>query len=146
MSICRLCKKSRPDVAFSLKKNSTTKLATCCDTCRQKPAVAWASLNPDKMREAVKRFSAKGGARAGRLRSRYGLSHEHYDAMLAAQHMGCAICGAEQPGGRYANFHVDHCHHTGKVRGLLCTNCNRGLGYFKDDSDRLVLAASYVRQ
>lgn len=45
---------------------------------------------------------------------------------------------------RLKNFEVDHCHLTGKIRGLLCDRCNRGLGYFKDNSKALLNASKYI--
>lgn len=65
--------------------------------------------------------------------------------MLAAQNGGCAICGATEPGGRTRYFPVDHCHTTGIVRGLLCTKCNRGLGLFNDDPERVARAVMYLK-
>jgi hypothetical protein len=66
-----------------------------------------------------------------------------YEAQLAAQGGGCAICGYRpKPGGRRLN--IDHDHKTGAVRGLLCARCNRGLGWFRDDPDRLEIAATYL--
>lgn len=63
--------------------------------------------------------------------------------MLAEQSRRCAICGTPEAGGR-GGFHVDHDHTTGKVRALLCTNCNSGLGRFGDDPKRLTAAAVYL--
>jgi hypothetical protein len=66
---------------------------------------------------------------------RRGLTPEEYDAKLAAQGGRCAICGTDKPargGGNYS-FPVDHCHTTGKTRGLLCHHCNVTLGRFADD-------------
>lgn len=63
--------------------------------------------------------------RRGRLRHRYGITIEQYDFMLQAQGGVCKICLQEDPKGRLA---VDHCHKTGRVRGLLCRICNNQLG------------------
>lgn len=79
------------------------------------------------------------------LRWRYGMTPEDYDRMLAAQGGGCGICGTSEPGGsRERYFHVDHCHATGRVRGLLCTNCNKALGHMGDDPGRLRAAIIYL--
>lgn len=82
--------------------------------------------------------------RRSKLKAAYGISVEDYNDMLAAQGGGCAICGATEPGGRTKHFPVDHCHTTGVIRGLLCTKCNRGLGLFNDDADRMGRAAKYL--
>lgn len=74
-----------------------------------------------------------------------GLTLDDYDRMLLAQGSGCAICGNPDPGDRrMTRFHVDHCHLSGVIRGLLCSSCNLGLGKFKDDPAHLSKAAAYV--
>jgi hypothetical protein len=70
---------------------------------------------------------------------------DDYDAMLAAQSGGCAICGTP-PSVDGRALAVDHCHATGLVRGLLCRACNQGLGIFADDPQRLRKAANYLRR
>lgn len=81
---------------------------------------------------------------------RYGLSHEEFKAMMAAQGGACACCGdTEMPidprtGKRY-DLAIDHDHVTGKVRALLCPGCNNGLGCFKDDISRLHSAIAYLQ-
>ena len=72
-----------------------------------------------------------------RLR-RYGLSPEAYDAMFEQQHGLYAICQTAPA------IHVDHCHATGKVRGLLCFKCNIGLGAFNDTPGHLQAAIAYL--
>lgn len=67
-----------------------------------------------------------------------------YDEMLNSQDSRCAICGSPDPGKGNRFFCVDHDHLTGKIRGLLCNNCNRGLGTFEDDPHRLIEAANYL--
>ena len=66
-----------------------------------------------------------------------------YDELLDRQQGCCAICGTDIPGGR-GRFHVDHDHDTGEIRGLLCWQCNGGLGKFKDSPALLDRAASYL--
>lgn len=74
---------------------------------------------------------------------RHGLTRADYDRMLAEQHGCCAICGKAEPGGN-GRWHIDHDHVSGQVRGLLCNNCNRGIGYFGDDPEVIKAAARYV--
>jgi Recombination endonuclease VII len=78
------------------------------------------------------------------LRTKYGITPEQRDEMLAAQNFRCAICNDDAPGGP-GTWHVDHCHDTGNVRGLLCTRCNTGLGQFRDNTDFPAKAISYLK-
>jgi hypothetical protein len=78
--------------------------------------------------------------RKWRLREKYDMTEGEYDALVERQDGRCAIC-AERPDDR---LHVDHDHDTGAVRGLLCRNCNIGLGYYADDPDRMASAAFYL--
>lgn len=68
---------------------------------------------------------------------------EGYAEVLELQGGGCAICGRLQREGERA-FHIDHDHSTGKLRGILCSGCNLGLGHFADDVDSLAEAIKYV--
>lgn len=69
------------------------------------------------------------------LRAAYGITVEDYDRMLAEQGGRCASCN-DQPRGQKP-LCVDHCHETGRVRGLLCSNCNTSLGKLRDDPRRI---------
>ncbi len=83
------------------------------------------------------------------LKYKYGIGFAEYDAMHAAQGGKCAICKAASTNGRGKKpslFHVDHCHATGKVRGLLCNMCNRMIGLGKDDPTVLRAGADYVER
>lgn len=73
----------------------------------------------------------------------YGISYEEREELLNKQNYKCLIC-AESLNKDGGLTHTDHCHTTGKVRGLLCTNCNRGLGHFKDSVLNLKSAISYL--
>ena len=87
--------------------------------------------------------AAEAEARAKRM-ARYGLTPEEWDALLASQGGGCAICGTHTPGGR--GWHTDHDHATNQTRGILCSGCNPALGYMDDDPARLRAAADYLER
>ena len=73
----------------------------------------------------------------------YGLSEDDFYALRDKQGGLCAICGHPDRSAK-AILHVDHCHDTGKVRGLLCHHCNVGLGHFRNDPALLSRAATYL--
>ena len=75
---------------------------------------------------------------------RYGLTVEEFREMLARQANLCAICGGPWRGWNGQNPHIDHCHTTGRVRGLLCASCNSAIGRFGDDPALLRRAADYL--
>lgn len=119
----------------------------------------------DSSREAMraKRKADPRGVRraqvAARLQKTYGITEEQYAAMFAAQNGYCKICPEkltsrlddsrplDKGTGRVPNAvgRVDHDHATGKIRGLLCSNCNQGLGKFQDDEKILLNAVGYLR-
>jgi hypothetical protein len=80
--------------------------------------------------------------RSYELRRRYNLTPEEWDALFKKQRGKCAIC--RRPPLR--RLHVDHCHKTGKVRGLLCWACNSGVGKLKDCPATMLRAAKYIRK
>ena len=77
------------------------------------------------------------------LKYQYGITLDDYNQMFADQNGCCAICGLHQSEFKKA-LHVDHCHTTDKVRGLLCAECNLGLGKFKDNIQTLENAIRYL--
>ena len=78
-----------------------------------------------------------------RLKRLYGITLEEYKARMLKQDSRCAICGGVNKSGK--QLAVDHHHITGKVRGLLCSNCNNGLGLFQDNPELLNKAAAYIK-
>ena len=138
----RTCRKCGID--FVGKYNSST-----CKPCKSEVRAAAHSKfrdeNPDYW---VKWQKTEAGRRARKkvVLDSYGLTATEYDAMLQEQGGVCAICAAE-PGAWRANgggLVIDHDHSTGRVRGLLCPSCNRGLGQFDDDPVKLANAVSYL--
>lgn len=108
------------------------------EKCRARGA-SWRARNPEKQRLSKRR---------ARLRKEFGLSLEQFDAMLAAQGGVCAIC--KQPETRQRSgiktLSIDHCHATGRVRGLLCNRCNRAIGLLQDTAEICDAAAEYLRR
>jgi hypothetical protein len=109
--------------------------------------IKWRSGSPEeksKMREYQKSYKERNKEKYRKiqktyeLKTRYNLSYEEYEKMLEDQDGKCAICGNEE------QLHVDHCHDTERVRGLLCMPCNIGLGMFRDNKDNLIKASEYV--
>lgn len=102
--------------------------------------------NPERYRAAARRWEKKNPERciAGLLRRKYGIDLKEYKNMLCHQNNACAICKTRFS--RVLGPNIDHCHKTGKVRGILCAHCNRGLGSFKDSTKSLHKAASYLKE
>lgn len=109
------------------------------DKCKIRAAARakqWRLDNPDykdRYRETVRNIAYK----------KYGITTQDYDILFDKQKGRCAICDTDDLG-KFKYFCVDHCHDTGKVRGLLCHTCNRALGLFKDDLTRLQNAVKYI--
>ena len=91
-------------------------------------------MPPDKK---ARMFEQK---KADMLMRRYGLTPEQVRVMLEKQNHMCAICNNP-----FGLQNIDHCHKTGKVRGVLCVNCNRGLGAFGDNIQNMEKALEYLK-
>ena len=74
------------------------------------------------------------------------ITPKEYNHILNEQDGSCKICGTTTPGGNRKFFCVDHDHNTGKVRGLLCSHCNTGLGHFYDNTALLTNAIEYLKK
>ena len=132
----------------------------------RRAARAWKRRNPEKVKAAKRQWyrrsyskksalwkarakahrlaniaKSKAAAREKHLRSSYGLTSAKVSAMLAEQRGNCAICKL-----RLIKPSVDHCHSSGKVRGLLCRKCNFGLGLFSDSVKILSSAIRYLKR
>lgn len=78
-----------------------------------------------------------------RLRLKYGINLDEYNEMLENQNYCCGICKKHKDNFT-KNLYVDHCHDTGKVRGLLCQKCNSGLGLLGDNTDSIKNVLTYL--
>lgn len=139
MKRCPQCKREWPADLEHFYRNAGQRdgLSAYCRPCHRAYAKRYLS-DPERRAAQVE------ASRRNHLRRKYGITLEEWDALLAKQGGGCAVCGAphDPNGGR---LHVDHCHDTGRVRGLLCMVCNRLVGAAKDDPERLEKAAAYLR-
>jgi hypothetical protein len=113
--------------------------------------IEWRKKNPEKyLRSAAKyRNNNRTKIREYKLGVKYGVTLEEYAKMFQTQNGRCAICGKEEITINFGTkqvqaLAVDHCHKTGKIRELLCQDCNQGLGLFNDDPDRIQKAADYI--
>lgn len=110
----------------------------------------WYKAHPEKLADARIRMGKvpRATMRDRALRYAYGIDSAWYDAQLIKQNHTCAICGKPEnktTNGKVLRLAVDHCHDTGKVRGLLCQACNRGIGCFSHDPAVLAKAIEYLQ-
>ncbi len=110
---------------------------------------AYEVANKEKLARYRHEYHSKNRERRNRTRrqnslmKQYGMTMENYDLLLAAQGGECAICHSS-PGQGHPHLVVDHCHTTGRVRGLLCHSCNRTIGAMNDDICLLRSAVNYL--
>lgn len=135
--LCRACTERSIENRRKLQAKRTSE--GFCSACLTKPAA------PNrKLCQTCSNYKKTWGG--GNLRKRclqFGIDETTYKALVEKQNGLCASCHG-LPGGRSGVLHIDHCHKTGKVRGLLCHKCNRGLGLFNDDIAKLRMAISYL--
>ena len=96
----------------------------------------WVKANPIKARQYKRKTS---------LKTKFGLSLEGFEKLFNMHKGKCWVCNGP-PTGRWKRLHVDHCHKTGKVRGLLCHNCNTALGHLRDSTKIIKSLLKYIRR
>jgi hypothetical protein len=94
----------------------------------------------------MKSKAGKASVRKHRLKKNYNLTPAGFQELLIAQNFCCASCGTAEPKGSNNQWHVDHCHDTGKVRGLLCSLCNIGIGCLGDNLQGVRNALLYLEK
>ena len=136
-SVCSKCKKRKPISEFYIYTGACGHKAgsphASCKRCQHDARNEYRRKHPEQ---------AAAAARRHKLKRLFGITVDQYNEMLAEQDGVCAICRRASPDGR--RLHVDHCHKTKTVRGLLCHDCNRGLGMFRDDPENFSRAAEYL--
>lgn len=148
MKTCSKCKVSLPLDSFHNSKSAKDGKQHRCKECTR-------TINSDPEVKAIRRqawkdFDARKAAenpnyrKNMRFKREYGITYADYERMLEEQEGKCP-CGRSAPEGHGGQWlHVDHDHTTGKVRGLLCPNCNKVLGLVFDNPDTLVVLAAYL--
>ena len=159
---CYKCGELKPAKAFGKNKAKADGLASECKLCKKKVARKWYKNNKDEIdrknqeyrktnREEVLAMcrayyaNNKSKWRESDLQKKYGMSIDDYNLMLTEQDGCCAICGRHtlELG---KTLCVDHNHVTGEVRGLLCGNCNKGIGFLMEDASILSSAIEYLEE
>ena len=131
--ICTKCKKLTDMNLFVTNKQGKYQKQSWCNPCRSE----YYKKNKPRLQHLV---------RNGMLKRKYGIDKQIYDNLLKMQNGKCAICGLQEKEHRNQVLNVDHNHLTKKVRGLLCNNCNRGIGHLKDSLSNLENALSYLKK
>ena len=144
------CTENNPQPFGNFHKHNNTSdgLATRCRKCHSIANKKYREQNKERLK-AYKEQNRKEAADSA-LKRRYGITLEQYLFLLKKQNNLCAICKEAETRIDYktnkiSQLCVDHCHITGKIRGLLCFSCNIGIGKFKDDPEKLNRAANYVK-
>lgn len=145
--LCNICGKVPPTLSFKR-----------CDACRKytkSRTRSWITARAEAgyCRSCGKNWPVPGlrqcdackqRDRSRALRLNYGIDSEEYERMLEKQHGLCAICKSPEPKAKGKHFVVDHCHTTGRVRGLLCGQCNTALARLGDDLESIKRVVSYL--
>ena len=166
--VCCRCKRILSLDHFYPIKNHPSQYQGRCIECNKIAVMEWRKANPEQTRkhrtdsqkrcrkhvsEYHAKWTKKHGEAAGRkhcdrhLKRNYGISLDDFETMLAMQDGCCAICGREKPSdykSKSGFFHVDHCHRTGMVRGILCFRCNVAIGHLKDNAKLVRRALEYL--
>lgn len=156
LKICTRCKKSKNKTDFSIEKKRKSGLHPVCKECvntyqrahrKTEKYRIWAHKfkRTKKYKEKSKIYwnKNKDKIKDRRLVQMFGISNKDYLEMFKNQKGKCAICNKKPSGQK--RFHIDHCHITNKVRGLLCVKCNAGLGMFCVDSKKTALLLGAIK-
>ena len=154
-AICSKCKTEKSITEFSKDKNSAVGRTYQCKACRREVHKGWRAANPERIKELNEHHKetrksyysdpeVKLKYRKRMIEKSFGISYSEYEAMYKSQGGKCAICSGEESCARNEHLAIDHCHESGRIRGLLCSTCNRALGLFKDSIDVLEGAKQYL--
>jgi hypothetical protein len=138
VKICSKCKDEKSLDEFHSDKTKSDGKYSSCKSCAQE--MTWTKEYRDS-----RRHPRYGLIKRRHKAKKYGITIERRDEMFQQQNGRCAICDIHEKDLKIM-LSIDHSHESGKVRGLLCGNCNRGLGYLKDSPIRLAKAIQYLEK
>ena len=142
---CHICDRQLPNSKFYRRKSGPRKggIIHPCKDCGKIQSAKFRKQNPELKRKLAKKwyYKNKPSAKNTSLKCNYGITLEEYKAMLKTQNGVCAVC-KEPPISKA--LCVDHCHKTGKIRGLLCSKCNSLIGFANEGAEVLNSAAVYL--
>ena len=125
-----------------------------CDKCRKEKSSLWQKENKERVNEKNRIWSENNyekkysNSKNSKLLKEYGITLEEYNKMSDAQNHCCKICEKQETkmlGKTKWKLSVDHCHATGKIRGLLCAKCNVGLAKFEENEQHFLNAIKYLK-
>lgn len=151
--LCTKCQNEKTLDEMSKDKGRRGGISSWCKECRKDNARNWSSKYPEKAEKGrllkLAQYQASptsyDKSRSQVLKTRYGIDQSGYMQLLESQEYKCAICGRDSREMTYL-LHVDHCHTTGVIRGLLCSPCNVYLGYSKDTPEVYLAAIKYIEK
>ena len=136
---CSMCGEEKPLTSFRNRGGSQTHLLKSrCNTCLFKEHRRWTENNPERVRE----YRAKDSWTLAKRCARRGITPEELVDRYERQEECCAICKTEI---ELIDSAIDHNHETGEFRGVLCKQCNRALGMFRDSPEILQSAIDYLK-
>lgn len=144
---CNGCKKDLPIAEFSPRiKDGKRVQRSRCKSCETAAARDYRQRNPEKRRETKRKWAKKNPRSIQKSTKRtfarkLGVCPETAVDEYMSREDICDICGDKSP-----CLHMDHDHETNDVRGFLCTRCNSGLGYFRDNTELMQKAIEYLQQ
>ena len=155
---CRFCKRTLPRSEFYRANRAKDGLKHRCKECDKAKAAEYYRENRDAIKSKVATYKAENPevvrnwnrnrpsqSEEKRL-NLYGVTAEEYQHMLDRCGGRCESCGRDPWEVSNRGPHIDHCHETGHVRGILCFRCNTGLGHFRDSIEDLERAIDYLRK
>jgi hypothetical protein len=139
MKKCTKCGVEKPLSEFSKHKSGKNGIRAQCKLCINFVRSGTCIKKPKRTEEETKNLY-----KSRAFKRKYGISKEDFYILKFKQNNKCAICQNELENDKKS--HMDHCHNSGKLRGVLCTTCNVGLGMFKDSLLLLKSAVKYIKK
>jgi len=139
MKVCSHCRQEKP-----LSEYYITKKRLKSGKIKEQPRYICKACDRKAKRERDRRTPEQRAEK--HLQDKYGISLNDKRQMIINQNCKCKICPRSLSKDDLSKSHVDHCHETGYIRGILCSNCNRGIGHLQHDTKILVSAIQYLVQ